>query len=153
MAASAARICSANIDSAAFGARGSHLIRKNASRDRKSTRLNSSHDQISYAVFCLKKKTQDKGDPRQINLDQEHLESHHHLLFRGLQVKEDGVPRLGKGGAACGALEDASRPTLRQIGRDCTDVPAVYHLSICAIRIRARLAPGLGRSHGQSSGS
>src|SRR2546421_6049405 len=27
-----------------------------APRDRKSTRLNSSHDQISYAVFCLKKK-------------------------------------------------------------------------------------------------
>ena len=26
-------------------------------KDRKSTRLNSSHDQISYAVFCLKKKT------------------------------------------------------------------------------------------------
>src|SRR2546428_6212034 len=25
--------------------------------DRKSTRLNSSHDQISYAVFCLKKKS------------------------------------------------------------------------------------------------
>src|SRR5206468_10650612 len=28
-----------------------------AHTDRKSTRLNSSHDQISYAVFCLKKKT------------------------------------------------------------------------------------------------
>src|SRR5450432_4403107 len=28
----------------------------NKDRDRKSTRLNSSHDQISYAVFCLKKK-------------------------------------------------------------------------------------------------
>src|SRR2546428_7134950 len=28
--------------------------------DRKSTRLNSSHDQISYAVFCLKKKKQHK---------------------------------------------------------------------------------------------
>src|SRR3712207_7844641 len=27
------------------------------SRDRKSTRLNSSHANISYAVFCLKKKT------------------------------------------------------------------------------------------------
>src|SRR2546428_4923755 len=27
-----------------------------AREDRKSTRLNSSHDQISYAVFCLKKK-------------------------------------------------------------------------------------------------
>src|SRR5712664_4738773 len=30
--------------------------------DRKSTRLNSSHDQISYAVFCLKKKKQTKSD-------------------------------------------------------------------------------------------
>src|SRR5216683_5496893 len=29
---------------------------KNPAIDRKSTRLNSSHDQISYAVFCLKKK-------------------------------------------------------------------------------------------------
>src|SRR5256886_13258198 len=29
-----------------------------AIRDRKSTRLNSSHSQISYAVFCLKKKNQ-----------------------------------------------------------------------------------------------
>src|SRR2546422_7369797 len=28
------------------------------SQDRKSTRLNSSHGYISYAVFCLKKKTQ-----------------------------------------------------------------------------------------------
>src|SRR2546428_8996713 len=28
--------------------------------DRKSTRLNSSHDQISYAVFCLKKKKNKK---------------------------------------------------------------------------------------------
>src|SRR2546430_12414663 len=28
----------------------------NRFRDRKSTRLNSSHSQISYAVFCLKKK-------------------------------------------------------------------------------------------------
>src|SRR2546430_16125901 len=29
-----------------------------ATQDRKSTRLNSSHSQISYAVFCLKKKTE-----------------------------------------------------------------------------------------------
>src|SRR2546421_9276840 len=29
---------------------------QNIKGDRKSTRLNSSHDQISYAVFCLKKK-------------------------------------------------------------------------------------------------
>src|SRR5205085_12182258 len=31
-----------------------------APRDRKSTRLNSSHSQISYAVFCLKKKKKNK---------------------------------------------------------------------------------------------
>src|SRR2546421_3212309 len=31
--------------------------------DRKSTRLNSSHDQISYAVFCLKKKKKWTPDP------------------------------------------------------------------------------------------
>src|SRR5205085_12099159 len=32
-----------------------------ASTDRKSTRLNSSHSQISYAVFCLKKKKKNKN--------------------------------------------------------------------------------------------
>src|SRR5206468_11390062 len=35
-----------------------------APTDRKSTRLNSSHDQISYAVFCLKKKKKQK---KQVN--------------------------------------------------------------------------------------
>src|SRR2546430_6947907 len=34
---------------------GGHAAQRPAS-DRKSTRLNSSHSQISYAVFCLKKK-------------------------------------------------------------------------------------------------
>src|SRR5207249_5350881 len=41
--------------------------------DRKSTRLNSSHVSISYAVFCLKKKTPDHPPQRRpavdINLD------------------------------------------------------------------------------------
>src|SRR3712207_8536515 len=32
--------------------------------DRKSTRLNSSHANISYAVFCLKKKKYDPSSPR-----------------------------------------------------------------------------------------
>src|SRR2546430_4407612 len=32
-------------------------------QDRKSTRLNSSHSQISYAVFCLKKKNTDTPEP------------------------------------------------------------------------------------------
>src|SRR5688572_31059278 len=33
-------------------------VQRPARLDRKSTRLNSSHSQISYAVFCLKKKIQ-----------------------------------------------------------------------------------------------
>src|SRR5437899_8676266 len=35
---------------------GTSFARNSAFRDRKSTRLNSSHLGISYAVFCLKKK-------------------------------------------------------------------------------------------------
>src|SRR2546430_7015344 len=38
--------------------------------DRKSTRLNSSHSQISYAVFCLKKKKNRQGQSRDETIDQ-----------------------------------------------------------------------------------
>src|SRR2546430_7162554 len=38
-------------------ARSERVAKYNRLLDRKSTRLNSSHSQISYAVFCLKKKT------------------------------------------------------------------------------------------------
>src|SRR5438445_9540762 len=47
--------------------RGGHFavrhIRSNE-KDRKSTRLNSSHANISYAVFCLKKKTRAHTKPQ-----------------------------------------------------------------------------------------
>src|SRR5438309_2984938 len=44
------------------GGRGSRetSMRSLSYRDRKSTRLNSSHSSISYAVFCLKKKKKKK---------------------------------------------------------------------------------------------
>src|SRR2546430_8684568 len=45
-------------------------------QDRKSTRLNSSHSQISYAVFCLKKKKK-KQNRKQISL---HI--HNHIVKR-----------------------------------------------------------------------
>src|SRR2546430_3022367 len=38
---------------------------RNYTLDRKSTRLNSSHSQISYAVFCLKKKKKHERVPQQ----------------------------------------------------------------------------------------
>src|SRR5256886_2859335 len=39
------------------------LLTKEEKVDRKSTRLNSSHSQISYAVFCLKKKKTVRVEP------------------------------------------------------------------------------------------
>src|SRR2546428_9034290 len=44
-------------------AREKSFTRRRAPGDRKSTRLNSSHDQISYAVFCLKKKKKKDKSP------------------------------------------------------------------------------------------
>src|SRR5690349_22869898 len=44
-----------------------------ALEDRKSTRLNSSHVEISYAVFCLKKKTQ----KQQKHVHHKHTKLHH----------------------------------------------------------------------------
>src|SRR5688572_31256994 len=43
--------------------------------DRKSTRLNSSHSQISYAVFCLKKKNTKKKQPTPENTQKKREES------------------------------------------------------------------------------
>src|SRR2546427_3892326 len=45
-------------------------------QDRKSTRLNSSHSQISYAVFCLKKKKKKKTILKVLDVD---LVNHRHI--------------------------------------------------------------------------
>src|SRR5690348_17872695 len=57
--------------------------RARSRRDRKSTRLNSSHPSISYAVFCLKKKKKKKKrkkrnarpDPQEEDMTEQ---AHHH---------------------------------------------------------------------------
>src|SRR5690348_17658991 len=58
---SAARAATATSDQL-LSAHNSHdaRIAEGMPRDRKSTRLNSSHPSISYAVFCLKKKKKKK---------------------------------------------------------------------------------------------
>src|SRR5206468_13075991 len=59
---------------------GRHLLRPQRRRgqkeDRKSTRLNSSHDQISYAVFCLKKKRQAQHRAPQLTVSLEAVWPH-----------------------------------------------------------------------------
>src|SRR5258708_9533924 len=48
--------------------------------DRKSTRLNSSHQIISYAVFCLKKKNKSTTSSRSIT--RLHSSEAHHIVIR-----------------------------------------------------------------------
>src|SRR5258708_19171269 len=50
---------SPSVHGTATVASGVRIAMLSGARDRKSTRLNSSHQIISYAVFCLKKKKQD----------------------------------------------------------------------------------------------
>src|SRR5690625_1646953 len=56
---------------ASAGARGPRVAR--TTRDRKSTRLNSSHVAISYAVFCLKKKKTNKNSERSRRVTKERM--------------------------------------------------------------------------------
>src|SRR5438270_5060063 len=54
-------------------------------RDRKSTRLNSSHSQISYAVFCLKKKKKKKNKKSKENQKKRKTQTDHkrsELIFK-----------------------------------------------------------------------
>src|SRR2546429_1109 len=56
----------------------------NRARDRKSTRLNSSHGYISYAVFCLKKK----------NVYPDHSYKHGHDAEENHQLGQHAIPRV-----------------------------------------------------------
>src|SRR5690606_41385244 len=49
------RVAVLQVEQRARGDRDGQWIRERSDGDRKSTRLNSSHVKISYAVFCLKK--------------------------------------------------------------------------------------------------
>src|SRR2546430_3353499 len=50
-------------------------ISRRTNPDRKSTRLNSSHSQISYAPFCLKKKNTSLATPRSPTAGRGHIPS------------------------------------------------------------------------------
>src|SRR2546430_8666122 len=53
-------------------------------RDRKSTRLNSSHSQISYAVFCLKKKKIINSNDTKFFINEQTIQIH--ALFTKLAI-------------------------------------------------------------------
>src|SRR5205085_11670960 len=72
-----------------------HLATGNVNEDRKSTRLNSSHSQISYAVFCLKKKTQRERKVLQLGHRQVRSSGAHRVRHRsevgGLERGHQGL--------------------------------------------------------------
>src|SRR5205085_3773949 len=78
-----ARTLSASRRASRRGRSGAH---PSISADRKSTRLNSSHSQISYAVFCLKKKK--KKNTKQSHKISIHytplITQYHHHIYRRL---------------------------------------------------------------------
>src|SRR6266853_965288 len=57
-------------------------------RDRKSTRLNSSHSQISYAVFCLKKKNHNTSRAHNVELSIEQIMPKRHKTVQKYGVEE-----------------------------------------------------------------
>src|SRR5256885_5265586 len=63
------------------------LLRAIARQDRKSTRLNSSHLVISYAVFCLKKKKKSNG------LCHSYIDAHRACSAAALQTRNSRTPR------------------------------------------------------------
>src|SRR5207245_3798222 len=76
--------------------------------DRKSTRLNSSHGSISYAVFCLKKK-------KIVSYTFTRLYLSPHPQFRGVSCRESGG--TSPGGAAAGLADGSGEPPRPGPGR------------------------------------
>src|SRR5207247_7160831 len=65
--------------------------------DRKSTRLNSSHEWISYAVFCLKKKSEYKAQPQMLErFGAEEDGKRWSLTLRAGVKFDDGTPVLAR---------------------------------------------------------
>src|SRR6266487_3475003 len=95
-------------------------LRRGQERDRKSTRLNSSHPSISYAVFCLKKQ-----NVAAVDVDE---------CARGHATDCGGVRRSGCGQpAAVRALGDLQHPGhghLAVFFFNDTATPEIYTLSL-----------------------
>src|SRR5256886_10910389 len=75
-------------------------------RDRKSTRLNSSHSQISYAVFCLKKKKNNLVYCEHVDLGE---------WFRAIPLRDDEAACF----IACLVIEHGTRERTLQTAFDC----------------------------------
>src|SRR5256886_3848027 len=137
--------------------------------DRKSTRLNSSHRQISYAVFCLKKKKTPRGrelalisvrtlaaaDRRFLVVAGQRIDS---SFLRGLVFSEDTRLLLWQPSRSGGELDDAQgpvsmpaelKPMLEESLREKTDLKRSVRLDNSDISYMAHAIPRIGRDSKQ----
>src|ERR1039458_6261782 len=86
-----------------MGAPGANFVSCANLADRKSTRLNSSHLGISYAVFCLKKKFI-KGDRKSTRLNSSHSGISYDVfclkITKSPEGRRNGLPHQRAGGSA-----------------------------------------------------
>ena len=85
---------------------------------------------------------------RGIHTDQEHLEGHHDLLFRGTEIEKDRRACLRKARRTRVATKDASLAALREIGGNSAHVALLHSSIMRTLGIGARLPPIFGFSHG-----
>src|SRR5208282_5273569 len=134
--------------------------------DRKSTRLNSSHGSISYAVFCLKKKKDSQGgiNPRKKKKEKDcpdrcgisALDSHLFRMFRALQLEHHSDRyRFFFNDTATTEIYTLSLHDALPI--PWSSIPTASHPSRCsrsrrsATRARDRKSTRLNSSHGSIS--
>src|SRR5690349_22579010 len=67
---------------------GAAAFRERLGLDRKSTRLNSSHVEISYAVFCLKKKKKKQKKTKNKKKNQKQCTTNSNIRYTAVTIKQ-----------------------------------------------------------------
>src|SRR5258707_5376293 len=84
-------------------------------RDRKSTRLNSSHANISYAVFCLKKKKNSRPQQSPYEMEDCHLRRQHMTHRSADRVAPAACDAAREGDHACACVQRVSHMVIASL--------------------------------------
>src|SRR2546430_3952852 len=91
-----------------------HAVIQSTPKDRKSTRLNSSHLEISYAVFCLKKKIElEKGGVTLVHVEDGGLDSQCAQHAYASDAEHELLPETVQAVLAVRPVGDCPRPSPR----------------------------------------
>src|SRR5690348_17777844 len=90
------------------------MWRRLGRRDRKSTRLNSSHPSISYAVFCLKKKKKSNTESNTTKNKSQPFNVSQQILYLTTSLRYTHTPQLVQ--LTCVTTIELNKPLLPNIG-------------------------------------